>query len=112
MEMIYRDFNIIRVIKAMHDIERLKQILLTKDQLDLFNHLPRPLVLIKKNLQLKRLETHHLAIPTVKVIGEWASIAPNCFDTMFQRLFYVSKITIHTPAKKESIERQKLIEFY
>lgn len=48
MEMIYRDFNILRVIKAMHDIERIKQLLLTPDQQILFNHLPKPLVLIKK----------------------------------------------------------------
>ena len=48
MEMIYRDFNILRVIKAMHDIERIKELLLTQDQLKLFNHLPKPSVLIKR----------------------------------------------------------------
>lgn len=31
MEMIYRDFNIIRIIKALHDIERLKILLLSTE---------------------------------------------------------------------------------
>jgi len=44
MEMIYRDFNIIRLIRAFHDIERLKTLLLTPEELQLFNHLPKPLV--------------------------------------------------------------------
>jgi hypothetical protein len=47
MEMIYRDFNILRLIRAMHDLERLKSMLLTEEQLEFFNSLPKPLVLIK-----------------------------------------------------------------
>lgn len=31
---------------------------------------------------------------------------------MFARLFYVSRLNIHTTKKKEQIERYKLIELY
>lgn len=83
MELIYRDFDILRLIKAMHDIERLKSILLEPNQIEIFNQLPKPLIVIKNNNNHRKSISVN-RIPKVKNISDWALIEPKIFETMFE----------------------------
>lgn len=81
MELIYRDFDILRLIRAMHDIERLKSLLLEPEEIELFNELPKPLVIIKNHdKSRKSITTDSISIPKVKILKEWAEIEPKIFE--------------------------------
>ena len=54
MELLIRDFNILRIVKALHDLEKIKDLILNDTEIEIFDNLPQPIILTnsKKNLSI------------------------------------------------------------
>lgn len=53
MELLIRDFNILRLIKALHDIEKIKDLILNDSEKEIFDCLPGPIILTNSNVKLQ-----------------------------------------------------------
>ena len=51
VRMLRRDTDITSILYKLHDIDKLKKLLLSKDQNMLFNYTPKPVIKVRKSLQ-------------------------------------------------------------